>query len=113
MPRPCKRRRICAMPKYRGFAPIGRENEKPLLIIMTVDEYETIRLIDLENLSQEECAQRMQVARTTVQAIYNNARKKLARCLIEGGQLNIEGGEYIICEERLHGHGCKHCRRKE
>jgi len=63
-----------------------------------VDEYETIRLIDLEELTQEQCAGQMNVARTTVQGIYNQARKKLAEALINGRRLKIEGGDYKICD---------------
>ncbi|MEG1501516.1 MAG: DUF134 domain-containing protein, partial [Clostridiales bacterium] len=62
-------------------------------ILMTLDEYETIRLIDLEGLTQEESAQQMNVARTTVQKIYNDAKKKLAESLVKGKILSIEGGE--------------------
>ena len=59
---------------------------------MTLDEYEAIRLLDLENLQQEQAAAQMGVARTTVQLIYNNARRKLADCLVNGKRLVIEGG---------------------
>ena len=58
---------------------------------MTLDEYEAIRLMDLENLQQEQAAAQMGVARTTVQLIYNNARRKLADCLVNGKRLVIEG----------------------
>jgi predicted DNA-binding protein (UPF0251 family) len=71
---------------------------------MTVDEYEAIRLIDLEGFTQQECAQQMNVARTTIQGIYAEARKKLAESLVNGKVLLIEGGEYRLCDGR--GNGC-------
>ena len=99
MPRPCKRRRICALPRCGAFGPgtTGAEEKGP--VVMTLDEYETIRLIDLEGLTQAECAQQMNVARTTVQAIYNTARFKLAQCLVQEQNLLIQGGDYVLCEE--------------
>lgn len=74
---------------------------------MTVEEYEAFRLIDHVGMTQEECAERMCVSRTTVQDIYSKARRKLACSLVEGAPLIIEGGQYRICE---HNGGC--CRRK-
>lgn len=115
MPRPCKRRRICAMPEIRRFTPSGGTTE-PAVIRMTVDEFEAIRLIDREGLSQEECAKRMDVARTTAQAIYTSARSKIAQCLVLGQELVIEGGEYFLCGGSepccpgRHRHGC--CKHK-
>jgi len=98
MPRPKKGRRVCGMPKVDSFGPVnGMENEAEE-ILMSVDEYETIRLIDLEGLTQEECAGHMNVARTTIQGIYNGARKKLAEALINGRRLKIEGGNYKLCD---------------
>ena len=64
---------------------------------MTLDEYEAIRLIDLLDCTQEECAQQMGVARTTVQAVYNQARRKLAQMLVDGRRLEIQGGDYELC----------------
>ena len=63
-------------------------------MVLNVDEYEAIRLIDRQGFSQEECSAYMQVARTTVQMIYNSARKKLAAALVDGLPLRIEGGSY-------------------
>ena len=96
MARPKKCRKVCSMPQNTCFGPEGCMNDKEI-IVMTVDEYETIRLIDKEGFSQEECGEYMNVARTTVQQIYNNARKKLADALVNGQKLKIEGGEYRLC----------------
>ena len=67
-------------------------------MVLNVDEYEAIRLIDRQGFSQEECSAYMQVARTTVQMIYNSARKKLAAALVDGLPLRIEGGSYQLCD---------------
>ena len=75
MPRPRKWRRVCDLPDINLFGPLNVKAPADDLIIMTVEEYETIRLIDCEGMMQEECAVRMYVARTTVQKIYNDARK--------------------------------------
>ena len=89
---------------------------------MTVDEYETIRLIDLEAFTQEAAAEQMNVGRTTVQAIYADARKKLADALVNGKLLTIDGGKYQLCDYSEDfcgpacrrrsgpGHGCGHGR---
>lgn len=105
MPRPCKRRRICARPDCERFGPVGGKAQGEG-ITMTLDEFECIRLMDLEHLTQEQCASQMKVARTTVQAIYSSAREKLAQCLVQGRELLIAGGNYTLCEARR---GC--CRR--
>jgi uncharacterized protein len=78
---------------------------------MTVDEYETIRLIDLEDFTQETCAEQMHIARTTVQRIYNDARKKLAESLVNGKVLRIEGGDYELCDGLEENCGCGGCYR--
>ena len=110
MPRPTKWRKVCYMPQNTVFGPIDKEsNLEP--IFMTIDEYETIRLIDLEGMTQEECADGMNVARTTVQRIYTSARKKLATSLVNGNVLKIEGGEYRLCSDEERRNGCGQCRR--
>ena len=98
MPRPKKWRKVCCLPENRNFGPmpgLGQTApEVPQAVIMTVDEYEAVRLIDLEGMNQEACAEKMRIARTTVQSIYAEARKKLADSLVNGRLLLIEGGDY-------------------
>ena len=97
MPRPRKYRRVCHFPRTLAFFPADAPEETEP-VILTVDEYETIRLIDGEGLSQEEAGERMKVARTTVQLIYASARKKLADTIVQGRALRIEGGDYRLCD---------------
>lgn len=110
MARPTKRRRICALPQTSEFIPASRE--RGAAVELTVDEYETIRLIDRLGYSQEECAQQMNVARTTVQAIYDSARGKLAEALVEGRRLVIGGGAYDVCPNARNCCG-KDCARRK
>ena len=97
MPRPVKCRKVCHFPQILEFLPAG-DTEKKAPIVLTVDEYETIRLLDKKGYSQEQCAVSMQIARTTVQRIYELARKKIADALIDGHPLRIEGGDFRICD---------------
>jgi len=108
MPRPKKCRRVCRFPENPGFCPLESGEEKEPMIL-TVDEYEAIRLIDKEGFSQEQCSEQMQIARTTVQKIYETARRKLADVLVEGLPLKIEGGDYRICGGAEHGCELSHC----
>ena len=90
MPRPFRCRRIEQLPVYRSFSPddiTATEN-----VLMSVDEFEALRLLDDEGLTQEACAARMNIARTTVTAIYESARKKIADALVNGKRLLITGG---------------------
>lgn len=111
MPRPVKRRRVCQMPEMTKFSPNGvRKSNNQEKIILSIDEFEALRLIDYEGLSQEECSLRMNVARTTVQSIYNNARKKLIKMLVEGIPLDIVGGNYALCDDLVDR--CNGCGRR-
>ena len=100
MARPAKSRRVCRLPLCQEFYG-GKGNDSG--ITLTVEEYETIRLIDYVGLTQEECALSMGVGRATVQSLYVEARKKLARFVVEASGLLIEGGNYEICSEKITG----------
>lgn len=114
MARPMKWRKVCCLPENKKFGPLDSQIDGANTVTMTVDEYETIRLIDLEGFKQEECAKQMNVARTTVQGIYFEARKKMAESLVNGKVLLIEGGEYRLCDrsENGCGRGCHRRRRR-
>ena len=112
MPRPKKCRRVCDFPQTRAFLPEDHKNRERA-VILTVDEYETVRLIDKEGLSQEQCGDFMQVGRTTVQQIYASARKKLADVLVDGLPLRIEGGDYQLCNGGDRACGYTNCYKQK
>lgn len=112
MPRPRKFRRVCELPDNNLFGALGGPIILEEAIVMTVEEFESIRLMDYEGMVQEECADRMNVARTTVQRIYTDARKKVAEALVTGKILKIEGGDYELCNVNSCNSGCGRCRKK-
>ncbi len=95
MPRPPRCRRICSAPRVDRFGPC--DGAERATILLTLDEYEVIRLVDLEQQTHEQCAVQMDISRSTVQEIYENARRKLAACLVYGKPLHITGGNVRIC----------------
>lgn len=107
MPRPVKYRTIGQMPVYRSFSSDDVADAET--VRMSVDEFETIKLLDGSGLTQEECAARMHISRTTVTAIYNSARKKVADMLVNGKQLLIVGGccayEPLEMQQKITGKG--------
>ena len=113
MARPMKWRMVCCLPERNTFGPLDPPANAENRVTMTIDEYEAIRLIDLEGFTQEECAKQMNVARTTIQGIYSETRKKLAELLVEGKVLSIRGGEYRLCEGlgKECGRGCHRRKR--
>lgn len=95
-----KVRQVGLMPEYVGFTPDGLASGAD--IVLTVDELEALRLVDLERLSQADAATRMGVARATVSAICERARAKVADALVNGRRLAIEGGNvsYAPAQQR-------------
>lgn len=109
MVRPRKWRRVCKLPRVDVFGPIDLSLGVNGIIIMTVEEYESIRLLDLEGLNQEQCADLMGIARSTIQKIYDDARKKVADSMVNGKILKIEGGDYKLCSDFGDKENCDGC----
>ena len=93
MPRPQRKRRIDCYPEQLSFVPEDANRGELDTVVLTLDEYETIRLLDYCGMTQEQCAASMEVSRTTVTAIYESARRKVADALVNGRRLLFSGGE--------------------
>lgn len=93
MPRKKLHRVIYKPPLINGLMPYGGpENNE--IVLLSIEEYEAIRLADYENLSHEDSAVRMNVSRPTFTRVIDSARKKIAQSLCESKELKIEGGIY-------------------
>lgn len=99
MPRPQKSRKICSPPKMQGFKPFGIAFCEIDHIIMQYDEYESIKLVNYDKLSQEDASERMEVSRPTLTRIFNSALTKIAQAFVEGKSIIIEGGNIEFDKE--------------
>ena len=97
MPRKQRCRWIGGYPDHWEFFPEEVSDKEP--VVLSLDEFETIRLLDREGLTQEQSAERMGIARTTVTAIYESARRKVAEALVDGKRLLIRGGNYRLNDQ--------------
>ena len=96
MPRPPRCRRICGVPQVDTFCPNGCKDTEPILL--TLDEYEVIRLVDMEQQTHEQCAAQMDISRSTVQEIYEGARSQ--RVLSTGNRCTSPGETTASAEGR-------------
>ncbi|AFN03413.1 hypothetical protein PFC_02240 [Pyrococcus furiosus COM1] len=95
-------RMIEFIPYARHFYPaLPRFGPPKPPIIMTYEEFEALRLVDYEGLTQEEAGKRMGVSRGTIWRALTSARKKVAQMLVEGRELIIlpQGNEVIKSDE--------------
>lgn len=108
MPRPIKPKLIRCEPKSLYFKPRGIPVSMLEETVISLDELEALRLVDMEGMYQEEAAKMMAVSRQTVQQMLSRARAKVADALVSGKALKIEGGNYIL-KEHVKGFRCRRC----
>ena len=92
----CKGRRwISQLPENH---PENQPYEKlqPNSVRLTIEEIEIIRLIDLENLTQQEAAAQLGVSRKTLWNDLQRVRRKVAHALVHGHPICVAGGAYKL-----------------
>ena len=107
MARPKRCRRISSTPGSKYFKPRGIPLSELVEVVLTVDEYEALRLADLEGRYQEEAADQMGISRPTFGRIIDSARKKVAEALVKGRALKIEGGAFEVASVKMFK--CRDC----
>ena len=87
---------VTGMPPIASFQPAGVPDHDQKTVVLTIEELEAIRLVDLEGMYQEEAALEMGVSRKTLWNDLKSGRKKVAEALINGWAIRIEGGSYVL-----------------
>lgn len=108
MPRPFKCRRVCGNPSADYFKPRGIPLSRLKEVSLAIDEFEAIRLADLEGLYQEDAAKQMNISRQTFGNIIESAHKKIADSIINAKALKIEGDDAKMEERKFVCYDCKH-----
>ncbi len=96
IPRKKLHRRVHREPPVSVFKPAGIPARDLDEILITVDEFEAIRLADFEGMSQREASVTMQISQPTFNRVLSSARSKIAKGLVQGDVLRIEGGRYLL-----------------
>jgi hypothetical protein len=83
---------VRGIPGVSAFKPVGVPARGLAEVVLGFDEYEAVRLADLEGLYHEQAAERMGVSRATFGRIVMSGRKKIADALVNGKVLVIKEG---------------------
>jgi len=94
MPRPKRHRIVLSPPVSKGYSPIGKSVDQSQQLLLSLEEYESIRLCDYDMLNHSEACKLMDVSRATFARIYESARRKVAKAFAEGSSILFEGGHY-------------------
>ncbi len=108
MPRKKRQRRLLAPPTIKGLSVFGSKKRSEQILLF-FEEYESIKLLDYDGMTQEEAAAVMGVSRPTMTRVYEAARNKVARAMVEGKDLLIRGGNFFFDDN---WYSCKSCKAK-
>ncbi len=108
MPRPQDNRIVHEPPLFSEFKPMGVRGRNLEQILLTLDEFEALRLADFIELTHAEAADEMEISRSTFTRLIEKARKKIADFLIQGKLLTIEGGSIHFRNNIIHCQDCGH-----
>lgn len=89
MPRPCIRRRVRGRPNSSYFKPAGKRIIEIDETILSMPEFEAVRLVDFKQVTQEKAGEQMQISQSTLSRILQSARKKIADAIVNGKAIKI------------------------
>jgi predicted DNA-binding protein (UPF0251 family) len=104
--KPRKKRDVLYPPGAVYFKPQGIPMPYLNIVNLTIDEYEAVRLGDLENLKHETAAKQMNISRPTFTRLLRSAHSKISDAIVNGKAIRIEGGDYRLLGNRFR---CRKC----
>jgi predicted DNA-binding protein (UPF0251 family) len=96
MPRRKRMRRIVAPPGFRGYKPYGHRQGHKEQVELLYEEYEAIKLADYDLMTHQEASKLMGVSRATFARVYESARRKIARALVETREIRSVFGNAVL-----------------
>lgn len=108
MVRPHKCRHVCGNPQSYYFKPRGIPATQLEEVVLTIDQYEAIRLADIEGLYQEDAARQMNISRQTFGNIIESAHRKVGDAIVNAKALKIEGGVVTMVQRHFICSACHH-----
>lgn len=104
MPRRKRMRKVVAPPGFRGYKPYGNRHGRKEHVDLLYEEYEAIKLADYDLMNHLEASQLMGVSRATFARVYESARRKIARALVETREIRSMFGNasldhsWFVCD---------------
>ncbi len=98
MPRKRLNRRVVEPPNFKGYKPYGSHTREKEPVELLFEEYETIKLTDYKDMTHQEACKRMGISRATFARIYENARSKIAKALVEAREIETIPGKVTFDE---------------
>lgn len=105
MPRRRRLRKIVAPPNFKGYKPYGTNKKEKEAVELLYEEYEAIKLADYDGLNHQEASELMGVSRATFARIYETARQKVAKALVETREIKTVFGnatfdkDWHLCDD--------------
>lgn len=103
------RPRICRRVRFRPgvtyFKPAGVRMTELDEVVLTLEEYEAVRLVDLEETEQAKAGKFMKISQPTLSRLLKSARKKISEAIVKGKAIRIKGGNYKMVQSRGKGLG--------
>lgn len=93
-------------PSFSGFKPFGVQKSSKESVILHLEEYESVKLCDYDNLTHEQAARIMNVSRPTFTRVYQSARNKIAKAFVEASVILLEGGHSVVS---IRWYSCARC----